>query len=61
VSYWEHSLFRVPRKLLASYALLTSAEGASITSNGTQSYEKDLVVQLLPYGSRTYHFERLAP
>ncbi|MDO8438661.1 MAG: serine hydrolase domain-containing protein [Telluria sp.] len=44
----ENSLFRAPGKILASHALLTSAEGARVISNGTQSYEKVSLMRLLP-------------
>lgn len=48
LSHWENSLFRAPGKILASHALLTSAEGARIISNGAQSYEKVPLMRLLP-------------
>lgn len=48
LSHVDSGLFQAPGKLLASHALLTSAEGARIISNGTQSYEKVSLLHLLP-------------
>lgn len=47
LSHLEHSLFQAPGKLRSSHALLTSAEGTHVISNGTQSYEKVPLVYLL--------------
>ncbi len=47
LSHLGRSLFRAPGKILASHALLTSAEGAHVISNGTQSYEKVPLMGLL--------------
>lgn len=41
-------LFRAQEKLLASHALLISAEGERIVSNGTQSYRKVSLSYLVP-------------
>ena len=43
-----NALYRSPGKRLASHALLTSAEGVRVISNGTQSYEKVSLMRLLP-------------
>lgn len=48
LSHVGNSLFKAPGKLLASHALLTSAEGTRVISNGTQSYEKIPLMRLLP-------------
>ncbi|MES2759372.1 MAG: serine hydrolase domain-containing protein [Pseudomonadota bacterium] len=48
LSHVDHALFRAPGKLLASHALLRSAEGARVITSGTQSYEKVALMRLLP-------------
>ncbi len=42
-----HGLFRAPDKLLPSHALLVSAEGTRVVTNGTQTYEQIALTRLL--------------
>lgn len=51
LSYAGNSLFRAPGRTLASHALLTSAEGARVISNGRQSFEQVPLMRLLPLWS----------
>lgn len=48
LSHSDNLLFHAPGKMLASHALLTSAEGARVITSGTQSYERISLMRLLP-------------
>ena len=47
LSHNKHFLFRAPGKILASHALITSAEGRRVISSGTQSYEQVSLMLML--------------